>query len=539
MLPTVLPPNPSLEHLKKQAKDVLKSYHSGDVQVCTLLKKYLSRFAHLSDQEILADRLTLHDAQHVVALQYGFEKWPVLREVVQAQMARETSLSTLESLDGRMRLHIDALGFSTLSAYRIWCHKQGFERGLDKDDGQLQLEKERRLATLPEPVQDHRRGQAEKITRVYERVDTKGWLTNLFDGTEDETEREALYRLLIHIEKYSRVNWDAAAQLARYHRDWQNSVEKWFPKTEGRNRQLAELTQHLLGRDDVLLFRNTQFHRKDGPVARHQKVQRERGGGRVLSQEEMDSFEALGYLRVREAFPREAALKMQDFMWSELKWRHGFERDDPSTWTIKKWHPALWTALKLNRTSDNPVYKDIASDRLMGAYRDLLGAERAPYKQSWGAFQVVFPEQSDIPWEVGYDWDLSGMIRSDLNRLLGVYTFYSSVVHQGGGTLVVEGSHRLVMSFYDRMTPTDLKQSKQVHKNRFLESHSYFAELSGKVKDRSDRTRRFMEETTVIDDVPVRVVELTGEPGDAIFYHSALLRGASPNLSDVPRFVRG
>ena len=28
MSPTALPPNPNLEHLKKQAKDLLKSYHS-------------------------------------------------------------------------------------------------------------------------------------------------------------------------------------------------------------------------------------------------------------------------------------------------------------------------------------------------------------------------------------------------------------------------------------------------------------------------------------------------------------------------------
>ena len=361
----------------------------------------------------------------------------------------------------------------------------------------------------------------------------------MFEGVDDEAEREALYRLLIQVEKYSRVNWDAAAQLARYHRDWQNPVEKWFPKSEGQNRQLVELTQYLLGHNDVQLFQNAQLLREGRSTNRYQKVRGGHSDGCVLSQEEIDSFEALGYLHVPEAFPREAALRMQDFMWDQLKRRHGFERDNPSTWAMKKWHPALWTALKLNRTRDHPVYKAIGSDRLMGAYGDLLGNELASYKQSWGPFRVVFPEQTETPWQVGYDWDLSGMIRSDLNRLLGVYTFYSSVAHQGGGDLVVEGSHRLVMSFYDRMTPHDLKQSKQVHKNRFLESHPYFLELSGKVNGKGDRTRRFMEENTVIDDVPVRVVELTGEPGDAIFYHPALLRGASPNLSEVPRFVRG
>ena len=400
-------------------------------------------------------------------------------------------------------------------------------------------ERERRLETPPEPVQSHRRGQAEKITRVYERVDTRGWLTHLFEATEDESEREALYRLLIHLEKYTRVNWDAAAQLARYHRDWLNPVEKWFPKSEGRNRQFAELTRYLLGREDVRLYRNAQLLQEDGPITRYQRTRGEHGGDRVLLREEIASFEELGYIRVPQAFLREAALEMRDFMWSELKRLHGFERDDPSTWTMEKWNPALWTALKLNQTSDHPVYKDIASPRLMGAYRDLIGSERASYKQTWGPFRIIFPAKPDTPWQVGYDWDISGGLRSDLNSLLGVYTFYSTVAHRGGGTLIVEGSHRLAMSFFDQMTPSDLKQRARVRKNRFLQSHPYFAELSEKAEDRGDRIRRFMEGSTIVDDVPLRVVELTGEPGDAIIYHPALLRGGSPNLSDEPRFMRG
>ena len=67
---------------------------------------------------------------------------------------------------------------------------------------------------------------------------------------------------------------------------------------------------------------------------------------------------------------------------------------------------------------------------------------------------------------------------------------------------------------------------------------TWLAELAGKTPDRGDRIRRFMEEGAVIDGVPVRVVEMTGEPGDAVLWHPALYHGRSHNCSSVPRFMR-
>ena len=74
---TVLPPNPHLDHLKKQAKDLLRSFQSGDPQICASAQQYLPRFSRLSP-----DGFTLHDAQHVIARQYGFDNWPALRQSV-------------------------------------------------------------------------------------------------------------------------------------------------------------------------------------------------------------------------------------------------------------------------------------------------------------------------------------------------------------------------------------------------------------------------------------------------------------------------
>ena len=46
-----LPSHPHLDHLKKQAKDLLKSFQAGDGDVCTTLQKHLPRFAESSPKK--------------------------------------------------------------------------------------------------------------------------------------------------------------------------------------------------------------------------------------------------------------------------------------------------------------------------------------------------------------------------------------------------------------------------------------------------------------------------------------------------------
>ncbi|MHC4715803.1 MAG: hypothetical protein ACYS5V_02430 [Planctomycetota bacterium] len=66
-----LPPKPSVEHLRKQAKDVLKAQRTGDVAGARPLKR-LSRFAGASDAAVLGSQVTLHESQVSVAMEYGF-----------------------------------------------------------------------------------------------------------------------------------------------------------------------------------------------------------------------------------------------------------------------------------------------------------------------------------------------------------------------------------------------------------------------------------------------------------------------------------
>ena len=77
----LLPIQPDLEHLKNEAKALLKSHHRGDTTVCGLLRR-LRRFAGATDADILAAPLTLTEAQFALAMEYGFPGWDELRRTV-------------------------------------------------------------------------------------------------------------------------------------------------------------------------------------------------------------------------------------------------------------------------------------------------------------------------------------------------------------------------------------------------------------------------------------------------------------------------
>jgi hypothetical protein len=71
---THLPTRPSLEHLRKQAKELLKAFRSGDSAAAERFRKHASR---LSDPE-QSDKVALADAQFVLSREYGFESWAKL-----------------------------------------------------------------------------------------------------------------------------------------------------------------------------------------------------------------------------------------------------------------------------------------------------------------------------------------------------------------------------------------------------------------------------------------------------------------------------
>jgi hypothetical protein len=78
-----LPPRPNLEQLKKQSKDLRQAQRSASPEAATRIGEYLPRLADSSEQEILAADISLQEAQHVIAGEYGFKNWNWLQAVVE------------------------------------------------------------------------------------------------------------------------------------------------------------------------------------------------------------------------------------------------------------------------------------------------------------------------------------------------------------------------------------------------------------------------------------------------------------------------
>ena len=89
-----LPSRPNLEHLKKQARQLLQDHQAGKLNAVLRLRTMLPRFKALSDQAIRDAALGLRDAQHVIALEYGAESWQTLSEAVEkAKPKRQSSVA--------------------------------------------------------------------------------------------------------------------------------------------------------------------------------------------------------------------------------------------------------------------------------------------------------------------------------------------------------------------------------------------------------------------------------------------------------------
>ncbi len=70
-----LPARPNLEHLKKQARELLRDGHASDATATERLAAF----------GVSADKAKLADALHVIAREYGFDSWPSFKLHIEAQ----------------------------------------------------------------------------------------------------------------------------------------------------------------------------------------------------------------------------------------------------------------------------------------------------------------------------------------------------------------------------------------------------------------------------------------------------------------------
>jgi ankyrin repeat protein len=80
-----LPPRPSLENLKKQAKTILKGHQSADADILQRIQEHHPGFRKSRPGAIAKARFTLADAQRTLANEYGFRSWGELKARVEQE----------------------------------------------------------------------------------------------------------------------------------------------------------------------------------------------------------------------------------------------------------------------------------------------------------------------------------------------------------------------------------------------------------------------------------------------------------------------
>ncbi len=222
---------------------------------------------------------------------------------------------------------------------------------------------------------------------------------------------------------------------------------------------------------------------------------------------------------------------MEERLWATLNRKHGVCRDDPSSWEIP-----LGAGLQPLRT--HAVFRPIGGPAVLSALDDLIGEGRWEEPKHWGQFLVSFPvaeggfNGSRAIWHTDFPYFLPA------DRVVGalVFSFVGEVPARTGGTLVLAGSPRVVGRFVGA-NPHLRKVKMKVARQALMNSDPWLKALCAE-SDEEDWAGRFMATEHAIADIPVRVVELTGEPGDVVIGHPWLLHTPSPNHGDRPRFMR-
>jgi hypothetical protein len=117
--------NPNLDHLKHQAKDLLKGHAGRDPGVMQRLREFHPRFLHATDPEILAASLKLSDALLAIAREHGFPSWARLKShIAQPTPANQLDLPHHDRIEDPIFRHaVDLLDGGDVAGLRAYLRQ--------------------------------------------------------------------------------------------------------------------------------------------------------------------------------------------------------------------------------------------------------------------------------------------------------------------------------------------------------------------------------------------------------------------------------
>jgi len=253
----------------------------------------------------------------------------------------------------------------------------------------------------------------------------------------------------------------------------------------------------------------------------------------VLTEQQQRDFRLRGFVKLTGAFSSEHAANQCTMIWQELREDYGIFEHDRTTWRqLNK---------QLRRSRDHPGHNAMVTEQIIDALDSLLGQGEWTRngKSNWGSLLITFPNAAE--WDVPLrTWHWDSTIPAHRHRVAGIQMFslLAPMRPGGGATIFVEGMHHILLQYYAAL-PADKRQEKHpLHRKRFLNSHPWLRELSGVDHKIKDRRVFFMQQGGIIDGIEVRVLEMTGDPGDVYLLHPLLLHCGAANALDTPRIMR-
>ena len=239
-------------------------------------------------------------------------------------------------------------------------------------------------------------------------------------------------------------------------------------------------------------------------------------------------------MRLPGAFTAGEAAAMVDAVWRFFERRSAVRRDDPASWTP---HPAVSTkGLKRSRVFDPLVRNDSVRSALDGIFGTGGWNPPAPGAQVLVTFPSGGPDAWRVPSELwhmdcGFDKPTWPPFAVKLFACMG------EMRPRGGATFALAGSHRLVEPFGATLAPDDRGGNKRTW-GRFMRQTEWLTSL-GTPGPEPERSERLLAGTSDVDGMPVRVVEMCGDPGDVYVTHLHVFHCASANVRDRPRLMLG
>lgn len=250
----------------------------------------------------------------------------------------------------------------------------------------------------------------------------------------------------------------------------------------------------------------------------------------MLTAEQRQAFTDDGLMKIPQAIPADEARTMATRISEYLATEESVRRNASQAWLAER--PAGLRVL-----TKAGVFDAAAAESVETALAEIYGPGRYPRPRNGGR-ALVTHRVSDESWDVPADgWHVDSWPDPNGEEPHGVtvFTVLAPLRPQGGGTLILAGSYRLLGG---DLTAVVGKRRLPAVRKELAQRHPWLAELWGGATGlAADRRQRFMNEGAELDGVHVRVVELTGEPGDVFVMRADTFHTVAPNCRDESRMM--